>query len=252
MIFQTITIQGLPLFQAGDDLVRIALEQLQNSDIALEDGDVIAIAQKIVSKVEGRLVHLKDIHPTPEALTLAEEVEKDPKIVELILRESTDIVRKKPGVLIVRHRLGHVSANAGIDQSNIEHDEDGSALLLPNDPDASAARIQSRIFEQTRRKVGVLITDSVNRPWRLGTVGIAIGASHLPVLDDRRGGYDLHGRELKITMISRADSMAAMATLAMGETNEKTPIVIVRGTEAGQPDQPASVINRPLEDDLFT
>ncbi len=251
MTFEILPIEGLPLFEEGDDLTRILLHHLDREGFELRDGDILAIAQKVISKVEGRLVDLSDVKPSPAAIALADEVEKDPRIVELILQESTDIVRKKLGVLIVRHRLGHVGANAGIDQSNIVHGKEGSALLLPLDPDLSAKRIQNAIEQETGRQIGVLITDSANRPWRLGTVGIAIGASHMMVLDDRRGGFDLHGRELKITMINRADSIAAMATLAMGETDERIPMVIVRGTDTGCSNQNAAVINRPLEDDLF-
>lgn len=252
MSFEILPIEGLPLFQEGDDLSGILLDRLRSVGLDLQDGDVVAIAQKIVSKVEGRLIDLNEVVPSVAAIELSEEVEKDPRIVELILQESTDIVRKKLGVLIVRHRLGHVGANAGIDQSNIEHGREGSALLLPLDPDLSASKIQTELAEKSGKQIGVLITDSANRPWRLGTVGIAIGASNMTVLDDRRGGFDLHGRELKITMINRADSIAAMATLAMGETDERIPAVLVRGADAGRSDQCATEINRPLEDDLFT
>ena len=251
MSFEILPIEGLPLFHQGDDVADILLKHLQEGNQTLANGDILAIAQKVISKAEGRLVDLRDVKPSSAAVELATEVDKDPRIVELILQESTDVVRKKEGVLIVRHRLGHVGANAGIDQSNIEHGEEGSALLLPLDPDASAAKIQREIAVKAGVQIGVLITDSANRPWRLGTVGIAIGASHMTVLDDRRGGYDLHGRELKITMINEADSIAAIATLAMGETNERVPMVIVRGAKAGNQNQAAAVINRPLEDDLF-
>ncbi|MYD44376.1 MAG: coenzyme F420-0:L-glutamate ligase [Gammaproteobacteria bacterium] len=251
MTFEILPIEGLPLFQKDDDLAGMLLAHLHTSQFELADGDIVAIAQKVISKVEGRLVDLDTVEPSAKAETLAAEVDKDPRIVELILQESTDIVRQKEGVLIVRHRLGHVGANAGIDQSNIHHSKDGSALLLPVDPDKSAADIQQRIASATGKRIGVLITDSANRPWRLGTVGIAIGASHMTVLDDRRGGFDLHGRELKITIINRADSIAAMATLAMGETDEKIPIVIVRGAQAGYTDQKTADMIRPLEDDLF-
>ncbi len=251
MTFEILPIEGLPLFDEGDDLTSIILDALDEQEIKLQDGDILAIAQKVISKVEGRLVHLADVEPSTAAIELAKEVEKDPRIVELILQESTDIVRKKVGVLIVRHRLGHVGANAGIDQSNIEHGHQGSALLLPLDPDLSASRMHDEIAQKSGKRIGVLITDSANRPWRLGTVGIAIGASHMMVLDDRRGGFDLHGRELKITMINRADSIAAMATLAMGETDERIPAVLVRGATAQGCNQSAALINRPLEDDLF-
>lgn len=251
MSFEVLPIEGLPLFKQGDDLVDILLTQLDDSGFELQSGDVVAIAQKVISKIEDRLVRLDSVQPSSEAQRLATEVDKDPRIVELILRESTDIVRKKTGVLIVRHRLGHVGANAGIDQSNIQHEGDGSALLLPIDPDGSARRLVAAIHARAHVQVGVLITDSMNRPWRLGTVGVALGAANMTVLDDRRGGFDLHGRELKITMINRADSIAAIATLAMGETDERIPVVIVRGDSLANGGQYAQEINRPLEDDLF-
>ena len=161
-------------------------------------------------------------------------------------------MRKKPGVLIVRHRLGLVGAHAGVDQSNVDHGAGACALLLPEDPDASASRIRRALVAATGQRIGVLITDSANRPWRLGTVGIAIGAAGINVLDDRRGGNDLYGRELKVTLINRADSLASAATLAMGETTERTPAALDPGilcTEASE--QSASDIPRPLEEDLF-
>ena len=245
-------VPGLPLFQEGDHFSEILWQQLQLQNLTLSNGDIIVIAQKVISKIEGRLVNLVDIEPSQEAIELGCEVEKDPRIVELILQESTEIVRKKEGVLIVRHRLGHVGANAGIDQSNIAHHPDGSALLLPVDPDKSAESIGVEMTNLSGCSLGVLITDSANRPWRMGTVGVAIGASRVTVIDDRRGGFDLHGRELKITMINQADSIAAAATLVMGETDERVPVAIVRGADGGKATgQGSRDIIRPLEDDLF-
>ena len=248
-----VPVHGVPLVQPGDDLAALLLDAIAASNLALEAGDILAVAQKVVSKTEGRLVRLADVTPTPAAEELAERVEKDPRLVQLILDESTEVVRHKPGVLIVRHRLGLVGAHAGIDQSNIEHGEgEEGALLLPEDPDASAARLRDAVHAATGVNIGVLITDSANRPWRLGTIGVAIGAAGFNVLDDRRGGSDIFGRELKVTLINRADSIATAATLAMGETDERTPAAIVRGfpveCDAGQV---AADINRPLEEDLF-
>ena len=186
-----------------------------------------------------------------EAIALAKETEKDPRLVELILRESTTVLRKKPGVLIVRHRLGLVGAQAGIDQSNIEHDDDEHALLLPEDPDASARRIRDAVAKATGVRPGVIVSDSMNRPWRLGTIGGAIGSAGIAVLDDRRGGHDIYGREMKVTMINRADSIATAATLVMGETTEKTPAALVRGFPQEDSAQTARDIIRPLEEDMF-
>ena len=249
--FSVEPIRGIGLVEPGDDLPRILLDAITGCGIVLEDGDVVAVAQKIVSKAEGRQVDLAGVSASAEALALAEDTEKDPRLVQLILDESTGVMRKKPGVLIVRHKLGLVGAHAGIDQSNIDHGDGNAALLLPEAPDESARTIRRGLGDLTGRSVGVLITDSANRPWRLGTVGVAIGAAGLAVLDDRRGGHDLYGRELKVTLINRADSIAAAATLAMGETTERTPAALVRGLPAADTDDTAGMIVRPLEDDLF-
>ena len=219
--------------------------------MGLEDGDIVVLAQKIVSKAEGRQVPLDSVKPSRKAIELAAEVEKDPRLVELIIRESTEIMRKKTNVLIVRHKLGHVGAHAGIDQSNIDHEHGPQALLLPKDPDKSAERIRKGIEHISNTRVGVIVSDSANRPWRLGTVGIAIGSSNLTVLDDRRGEEDLFDRELKVTLINRADCIASAASLVMGESTERTPVVVVRGFQPETSDQTASQINRPLDEDLF-
>lgn len=239
---------------AGDDLAGLILEALESSGLQLENEDCICLAQKIVSKAEGRQVALADVTASAEAERLALETDKDPRLVQLILDESTEVLRQKPGVLIMRHRLGLVGAHAGVDQSNIDHAGGEQALLLPVDPDASAERFKKDIESRTGRTIGVIITDSANRPWRLGTIGIAIGAAGLTVLDDHRGGRDSYGRELKVTLINRADAIASMATMVMGETTERMPVAIVRGLPLivdGNGEQPAAIINRPLEEDLF-
>jgi coenzyme F420-0:L-glutamate ligase / coenzyme F420-1:gamma-L-glutamate ligase len=245
---------GIPLIRTGDDLCSIILTALEAAAMPLADGDVICVAQKIVSKAEGRLVSLATVTPGPEAIQLARETDKDPRLVQLVLDESTEVVRKKPGVLIVRHRLGLVGAHAGIDQSNIEHgagQEGEAALLLPADPDASARRLRLDLEQATGKRLGVVITDSSNRPWRLGTIGAAIGCSGIRALDDRRGGHDLFGRELKVTLINRADSLATMATLVMGETTERTPVALISGLPPDDADEPARVTVRPAEEDMF-
>lgn len=252
--FGVVALPGIPMVRAGDDLARLVQDALGRADLTLADGDVIALAQKIVSKAEGRLVALRSVTPSDEARTLAEATDKDPRLVQLVLDESSEVVRTKPGVLIVRHRLGLVGANAGIDQSNIEHGADGTeehALLLPVDPDASARRLRDALQAASGARLGVIITDSSNRPWRLGTIGAAIGCAGIRTLDDRRGGTDLYGRELAVTMINRADALATMATLAMGETTERTPVALIRGLPADDVDEPASSIVRPLDEDLF-
>jgi coenzyme F420-0:L-glutamate ligase/coenzyme F420-1:gamma-L-glutamate ligase len=250
----TLTLNPLPDFPLvgpGDDLAELALSALAAAGLEARDGDILVIAQKLVSKAEGRSVRLADIDPSPEAESLAREVDKDPRLVELILRESSKVIRKAPGVIIVQHRLGIVSANAGIDQSNIEHGQGESALLLPEDPDRSARQLQEQLSAATGAALGVIISDSINRPWRLGTVGIAIGSSGPLVLDDRRGESDLFGRELQVTMSNRADALASAATLLMGETSERIPAVLVRGFAQENSGQTASDAIRPAAEDLF-
>ena len=239
------------MVNVGDDLAGLISEALLRSDVPLRDGDVVVVAQKIVSKAEGQLVRLSDVLPSPAAMQLAEETGKDPRMVELILRESTDIVRKAPGVIIVRHRLGLVSANAGIDQSNIDHGQGECALLLPQDPDRSARRLRSDLMQKTHKRLGVIVSDSVNRPWRLGSVGIAIGSAGVTVLDDRRGSRDLFGRELQITVSNRADSIATAAMMVMGETSERVPVAVVSGFPPEDGKQAAGDSIRPLAEDLF-
>lgn len=214
---------------------------------------MVCVAQKIVSKAEGRLIDLATVTPDEHATELAQQTDKDPRLVQLILDESDEVLRQKPGVLIVRHRLGIVGANAGIDQSNIDHGGGEAALLLPVDPDASAEQLQQALEQATGKQLAVVITDSHNRPWRLGTVGTAIGCAGLQSLDDHRGGEDMFGRELKVTLINRADAIATAATLVMGETTEGLPLAIVRGfpVAASGETQPATAIVRPLAEDLF-
>jgi len=249
-----VPLAGIPMIGSGDDLVAVVADALAGNGITPVAGDLICVAQKIVSKAEGRLVALKDVRPGEQAIQLAAETLKDPRLVQLILDESTEIVRKKPGVLLVRHRLGIVGAHAGIDQSNIEHGKPGNeeqALLLPEDPDLSAARLRAGLEARYGVRLGVIVTDSNNRAWRLGTIGSAIGCSGIRVLDDRRGQHDLFGRELKVTLINRADAFATMATLVMGETTEMTPVAVIRGLPADDVDEPARSAIRPLDEDMF-
>lgn len=251
MSVQLLPLRGIPLIRAGTDVASIIIESLKFSDIALQDQDIVVIAQKIVSKAEHRSVLLAEITPSPKARELALKTDKDPRLVELILQESIGIVRQKRGVLITRHRLGFVVANAGIDQSNIDHSEGEQALLLPRDPDRSASRIRQKIAACTKSDIAVIICDSVNRPWRLGSVGMAIGVAHTAVLDDRRGTPDLYGRELHVTVSNRADSIATAALLVLGETDEKVPVAVVRGLPKLSEEDGAYRAIRPLEDDLF-
>lgn len=242
---------GIPLVREGADLASLIHTAISTSDFKVRDGDVLVVAQKIVSKAEGRTVRLADVEASIEARKLAQEIDKDPRLVELILRESIAIIRKAPGVLIVRHRLGIVCANAGIDQSNIDHAQGESALLLPLDPDRSASRLRDELMALTGKPLGVIISDSINRPWRLGTIGIAIGSAGIMVLDDRRGQSDIFGRELQVTMSNNADSIATAAILVMGETTERVPVAVIRGMSLAEGSQRASDSVRPAQEDLF-
>ena len=236
---------------AGDNLAELITNALDAAEIRLQPGDILVIAQKIISKAEDRCIDLATVTPSSQAIELAREVDKDPRIVELILAESESVMRKKPGVLITRHRLGLVGAHAGIDQSNVDHSGGEHALLLPVDPDASAKKLLTELMQDNIEGLGLIISDSMNRPWRLGTVGCAIGSAGITVLDDHRGGTDIYGRKLKVTLINRADAIATAATLIMGETIEKIPLVIVRGFPTEQSTTTAKDIIRPIDEDMF-
>ena len=244
-------IENFPIVQAGDDLASLIVNALSDTNLSLEDGDVLVVSQKIVSLSENRLVRLGDVDVSPAAEGLAAETGKDPRLVELILRESSAVIRKKPGVIITRHRLGLIGANAGIDQSNIDHSDGECALLLPEDPDRSARILGKAIMKATGKKLGIVISDSMNRPWRLGSVGTAIGSTGITVLDDHCGQPDLFGRELQTTMTNPADAIAAAAVLVMGECAERIPAVIVRGLMPSSGGQTARDCIRPVADDMF-
>lgn len=225
--FSVSAIAGLPMFAPGMAVGTEIAEALVQGAQALRDGDVVVIAQKIVSKAEGRLVSPEDVPPGDEARRLAAETGRDAGMVQLILDESSEIMRATPMAIIARHRTGHVLANAGIDASNVEG---GQALLWPVDPDASARAIRRELAELSGARIGVVIADSMGRAWRIGTVGTAIGCAGLAVLDDRRGvDEDLFGRTLQATVIAVADAAAAAAVLAMGEGAQGTPAALVRG-----------------------
>jgi coenzyme F420-0:L-glutamate ligase/coenzyme F420-1:gamma-L-glutamate ligase len=244
-------LQGVPEIEPGQALDAVLADALQASGVALADGDVVALCQKIVSKAENRFVALDAIRPGAQTLELAGRCNKDPRFVEAVLRESTQVVRCVKDVLIVRHRLGFVLANAGVDQSNIGGAD--RALLLPQDPDASARRLRDAIAARFGVRVGVIVTESFGRPWRMGVCGACIGCAGLVPLADARGRLDRFGRPLRVTQIAVADALAAAATLAMGEADEGTPIVVMSGVQreylAG--DAPAAALLRPPEADLF-
>jgi coenzyme F420-0:L-glutamate ligase / coenzyme F420-1:gamma-L-glutamate ligase len=247
-------LSGIPLIRAGDDLANIVLHALGENSIALEDNDILVFAQKIVSKAEGRAVNLVTVKPSPRATELAAETEKDSRLVELILRESNEILRTRPGTIIVEHKLGFVCANAGIDHSNVAGT--GNAieewvLLLPLEPDHSAEVIRKQIEARTGKQTGILIIDSHGRAWRNGTVGVAIGMAGLPGLQDLRGQPDLFGFTLRITQVGVADELAAAASLALGQGAEGTPVVHVRGFPYALREGSLKELIRPREQDLF-
>lgn len=229
----------------GEDLIATLSRAVESAGTQLGLRDVLIVTQKIVSKAEGRSVALADVMPGADALKLADVTRKDARLVELVLQESTDVVRAVPNVLITRHKLGLVMANAGIDRSNIGAGNDERALLLPVDPDASAARISAALG------CPVVISDSFGRPWRMGVVAVGIGAAGLPAIDDRRGLLDRDGRRLEVTQIAVADLLASAAALVMGEGGEGIPAVIVRGYTVAGAARPAADLTRPLAEDLF-
>jgi coenzyme F420-0:L-glutamate ligase/coenzyme F420-1:gamma-L-glutamate ligase len=221
-------LEGIPLIQEGDDLFRLVSDALRRNKIQLERGDILVFAQKIISKAEARRVFLDTVKPSDEANALAKQTEKDARLVQLILDESTEILRARPGLIVVEHRLGFISANAGIDHSNVDEQE-GWVLLLPKDPDASADKLRKSLEDASGERLGILIIDSHGRAWREGTVGVAIGVSGLPGVVDLRGRRDLFGRELRATTVGAADELAAAASIVMGQASEGFPVVHVRG-----------------------
>jgi coenzyme F420-0:L-glutamate ligase/coenzyme F420-1:gamma-L-glutamate ligase len=243
-----IPIPGLPSILAGDDLAALVIERLAEPP---RDGDVFVIAQKVVSKAEGRTVNLGDVEPSERALEMAPRARKDPRLVELILRESNDVLRLHDGVLIVEQTAGWVCANAGIDRSNVPPGDGEVAALLPVDADASARRFAARVRELSGTRVGVVINDSHGRAWREGSVGVAIGVAGLRPLKDERGRKDLFGYELQTSVIGWADEVAGAASLLMGQSDQGVPVVLVRGLEYEPAEASAREIVRPRERDLF-
>jgi coenzyme F420-0:L-glutamate ligase/coenzyme F420-1:gamma-L-glutamate ligase len=255
MLAGTVTLapfRGIKLVEPGDDLGAITVEAFIANGLVPEASDVLVVAQKVVSKAEGRYVDVTTVSPSERAIELARELDKDPRFVEVVLSESKRVVRHRPGLLIVEHRLGFVMANAGIDHSNLPT-EDGveRVLLLPEDPDGSACALQEHLVGVFGASIAVIISDSFGRAWRKGTVGVALGAAGLPALIDLRGHPDLFGRELMVTETGFADEIAAAAGLLMGQADEAVPMVLVRGLSWSAPEVPAAALIRPTEHDLF-
>ena len=238
-------LEGLPEIRRGDDLAALIGAALARHAITLRAGDALIVAQKVVSKSEGRVVDLATVTPSARAVELAARVRKDPRFVEVVLAESVEVVRAVPDILITRHRQGFVMANAGIDRSNVPGAGDDLVLLLPEDCDASARRLRERLT------CAVVISDSFGRPWRQGTVNVALGVAGMPALRDLRGGLDREGRVLQTTQIALADALAAAAGLVMGETTESTPVVLARGLDFSGPLTDGRSLIRPPDEDLF-
>ncbi|MCO5184266.1 MAG: coenzyme F420-0:L-glutamate ligase [Anaerolineae bacterium] len=246
-----IVVPDMPDIQSEDDVAHIIADRLRAADLMLQPGDVIAVAQKIVSKAEGRFVDLTSVQPDSAAVEVAQQTEKDPRLVQVILDESDEISRMAPGVLVVRHKLGFVSANAGIDRSNTGQNDENVVLLLPVAPDISAEKIRQSLQTAFGVPVGVVITDSHGRPHRLGTLGVAIGVAGIPALWDRRGEPDRYGRILQHTDVGVADEIAAAAGLLMGQGAEGSPVVLLRGLQLPQDDGKAGDLIRPKAKDLY-
>ena len=252
--FAVFPLAGLPLFAPGMSVAAELAAAAKRAGEVLGDGDVVVVAQKIVSKAEGRVRELADVVPRYEALGIADETGRPAELVELILAESSELLRAHPAAIVARHRSGHVLANAGIDASNVEGGEAGTVLLWPADPDASARAIRRELERISGGHPAVIIADSMGRPWRQGTVGTAIGCAGITAIEDRRGQADLFGRVLQATIVAIADSLAAIATLAIGEGAEGTPAAIVRGAGrwVSSEDGDGAVAGlRPVDQDMF-
>lgn len=250
-MIQIFPLVGIGEVGPGDDLGALLSDALARAGICPLPGDVLVVTQKIVSKAEGRFVDLTSVVPGARALELAAQTAKDPRLVELVLAESTAVVRAAPDVLITRHRCGHVMANAGIDRSNIGAGNEDRVLLLPLDADVSAGRLHAALTARWANPPAVVISDSFGRPWRFGVVNVAIGAAGLPALIDRRGDLDRDGRRLEVTQVALGDMVATAAGLATGEGAESVPAALVRGVEWAAAAVPASALIRPIAQDLF-
>lgn len=243
-----IPIPGVPQIQPGDDLPSLLLEAIDAAKVGLKDGDILVMCQKIVSKAEGAVLDLKTVTPSPFAKQIAEMWEKDPRMVEVVLTESSRIIRMKDGVIITETKHGWVCANSGVDASNTIAED--VVILLPKDPDASARNIRVAIQERRSISIGVIITDTFGRPWRDGLVEFALGVSGLDPLDDQRGEVDLQGRELHHTVVAVADELAAAAGLLM-EKSAAVPAIIIRGYKFTPAEVGSDSLKRPADTDLF-
>jgi coenzyme F420-0:L-glutamate ligase / coenzyme F420-1:gamma-L-glutamate ligase len=245
------TLPDIPDIQAGDDLVFVVLNAIERAGLNFQDGDVLVVTQKIVSKAEGCAVALNDVHPSPQAQDLAAATGKDPRLIEVILRESRGVVRQRGGVLIMETRHGWLCANAGVDRSNVTTSDTEVALPLPVDPDASARHLREGLMRATGADIAVIVTDTHGRPWRLGGMNVALGVAGMLPIWDLRGHPDMFGHTLRVTTVARADELAAAAGLVTGQASERLPVVLIRGVAYPRGDGRATDIQRVPEKDLF-
>ena len=245
-------VPGIPLIAPGDDLGAIIIAAIDKASLQPRAGDIVVVAQKVVSKAQGRYVDLAAIVPSARAEELAVAVEKDPRLVEVILSESVRVVRQHPRILIVEHRSGYITANAGVDRSNVAASPARDVvLLLPTDPDAAAEDLRMQMERHFHEALGVIVSDSFGRPWRRGTVGVALGSAGIPALNDLRGQPDLFGFPLEVTETAMADEVASAASLLMGQADEAHPVVLVSGLAVAERHIPAAALIRPASEDLF-
>jgi len=248
--YTALALPGIPLVREGDDVAQFIIDALARAETALQDGDVLVISSKIISKVEGCFVQIVDVQPSQQANEYAEKTGKDPRLVEVILRESQSVSRVARGVLVTEHRLGFISANSAVDQSNVDETQE-HVLLLPRDPDASAQRIREQLQARTGIAPAIIISDTHGRPFRLGNVGVAVGIAGMNALLDERGKHDLFGRELVATVQGYADLAASAAHLLCGEGAQGRPVILLRGLDYPAGDGSAAHLNRPAELDLY-
>ena len=245
-------LQGIPLIHSGDDLCTVIIDSVHSNKFQWSDGDILVIAQKIVSKSEGRFVNLKQIQPSKRSIELASKIEKDPRLVELILSESKKVIRFKKGLIVVQNHQGVILANAGIDHSNVEQDDEKEqVLLLPKNPDGSAEKIHKSLLARTGFNLGVIINDSIGRAWRNGTVGTAIGVAGMPAILDLKGREDLFGNPLLVSEQAIADELSSAASLIQGQADEALPVVLIKGFKTLLDNIPASGLIRDIKKDLF-
>ena len=245
-------LQGIPLIHSGDDLCTIIIDSVHSNKFQWSYSDILVIAQKIVSKSDGCLVNLKQIQPSKRSIELTSRTEKDPRLVELILSESKKVIRFKKGLIVVQNHQGVILANAGIDHSNVEQDDEKEqVLLLPKNSDVSAEKIHKNLFARTGFHLGVIINDSIGRAWRNGTIGTAIGVAGLPAILDLKGRDDLFGNPLQVSEQAIADELASAASLIQGQADEAIPVVLIKGFKTLLDNIPASGLIRDIKNDLF-